>query len=676
MQTNQPVSVHNLLKACYTAFAACGVFSFFVNLLMLTMPLFMFQVFDRVLASRSETTLLLLLAIATGALMVQAALDSVRAFAFVRISRWIDRRVSPLLLSAIVVEALDRAKTSSSQPLRQLAVLRNFLTGPGMLTMLDLPWVPVFLLLIVFVNEPMGYAALGGALVMLALGLLNDQLTRPALNDAQAFSAKAFQAADAAVRNATVVESMGMRQAIVRRFLTENEAVLALQSRASDRAAIFLAISKSARMLVQMLIMTVAATQIIDPATPMTPGMMIASVLILGRALQPIEQGVAQARGFVEALGAYKTVQETLLKAQSQTERMRLPDPEGRLSVEDLVYQPPGQTKPILQRVAFEFEAGESLGIIGPSAAGKSTLARLLVGVERPTLGHVRLDGADIYSWDNEALGQHIGFMPQDVELFSGTIAQNIGRLEDQPDPEAVVEAAKLAGLHEMILRLPEGHDTEIGWAGQILSGGQRQRVALARALYGRPRVVVLDEPNANLDTQGDDALMEAVKALREAGVTLVLITHRPSTLALMDKIMLLQNGMVQRFGPRDETLSFLQQARRPAAAVPPAMQRLERGEGAGSAEAARAGADDGPPRSRANGEDASGTPPRPRPPQPAEVVSQDLNPPTPEASEPGALKGPRGRGVVVRPPGPIKARATSLQVQSVRAISVEPDKD
>lgn len=695
MQKQEPVSVHNLLKACYTAFFACGVFSFFVNLLMLTMPLFMFQVFDRVLASRSETTLFLLLLMAASALVVQAALDSVRSFAFVRISRWIDRRVAPLLLSAAVAEALDRSKTANSNALRQLSVLRNFLTGPAMLTILDIPWVPIFLLLILYLNAPMGFAALGGAVVMLALGLTNDHLTRPALNDAQAYSNRAYAAADAAVRNASVVESMGMRQAVIRRFLTENEAVLALQSRASDRAALFLATSKSTRMLIQMLIMTVAAVQIIDPHTPMTGGMMIASVLILGRALQPIEQGVAQARGMVEALGAFRQIEETLRNAQAQPERMRLPDPEGHLSAENLFYQPQGLAKPILQRIQFEVEAGETLGIVGPSAAGKSTLARLLVGVEQPTLGTVRLDGADIYSWDNEALGQHVGYMPQDVELFSGTVAQNIGRLQDNPDPDEVVRAAKLAGLHDLILRLPDGYDTEIGWGGQLLSGGQRQRVALARALFGRPRVVVLDEPNANLDSQGDDALVQAIKALKAAKVTVILITHRPSTLALMDKIMVLNGGTVQRFGPRDETLSFLQQGRRPGVEGPQqggaqiADQRdfrsrggtIERPEERGperpsdrpasggiiDADATSVDEETGGGRvtetPRAASQQADGTPDIPEP-------------PTPEDAEPDAPKGPRGRGAVVRPPGPFKARATSLQVQSVRAISAEPDKD
>jgi len=584
-----------------------------------------------------------------------------------------------------VVEALDRSKTANSNALRQLAVLRNFLTGPGMLTVLDIPWVPIFLLLILYLNAPMGFAAIGGALIMLALGLTNDHLTRPALNDAQVYSNKAYAAADAAVRNATTVESMGMRQAVLRRYLVENETVIKLQSRASDLAAVFLAASKSSRMLIQMLIMTVAATQIIDPTTPMTAGMMIASVLILGRALQPIEQGVAQARAMVEAYGAYKNVEEVLRNAQEQPERMRLPDPEGNIAAENLFYQPQGLTKPILQRIQFEIEAGETLGIVGPSAAGKSTLARLLVGVERPTVGTVRLDGADIYSWDNEALGNHIGFMPQDVELFSGTVAQNIGRLEEDPDPDEVVKAAKLAGLHEMILRLPDGYDTEIGWAGQILSGGQRQRVALARALYGDPRVVVLDEPNANLDSQGDDALIQAIKALQAKKVTVILITHRPSTLALMDKILVLNGGTVQRFGPRDETLSFLQQSRRPAVEGPQQGQQIVDGRDRADE------APDGPrfvpqpepprprqsegPVSAAAGRDSMSPAARPDAQEPPEAP-EIPEPPTPEDAEPGAPRGPRGRGAVVRPPGPIKARATSLQVQSVRAISAEPGKD
>jgi len=562
MQSREPVSVNKLMKACYSAFVACAVFSFFVNSLMLTMPLFMFQVFDRVLASRSETTLLLLLLMATIALCVQASLDAVRAYAFVRISGWIDRRIAPVLLSTLVRDALSRSSQKNTAPLRSLSTLRVFLTGPGMLTILDLPWTPIFLVLIFYLNPPMGIAALIGAIVMLILGILNDRLTRPALSEAQQYSGKAFQAAEAAVRNAAVVESMGMRQAILRRYHQENESVLSLQGRASDRAATFLAISKSARMLIQMVIMSVAAVQIIDPTTPLTPGMMIAIVLILGRALQPIEMGVGQARNMIEAMDAYKVVEGVLKEAAAEEERMSLPPPKGHLSVENLYYQPKGMTKPILQRITFELQPGESVGVIGPSAAGKSTLARLLVGVEQPSLGSVRLDGADMFAWSSEELGRFIGFMPQDIELFGGTVAQNIARLEDHPDSDKVVKAATLAGLHDMILRLPQGYDTEIGYAGSILSGGQRQRIALARALYGDPQVVVLDEPNANLDSQGDEALGNAIKALKQAGSTLVLVTHRPQTLAMVDKVLIMQNGMVQRFGPRDEMVSFLNQRR------------------------------------------------------------------------------------------------------------------
>jgi len=720
MQSRDIVTVHRLLRACYTAFAACGVFSFFVNLLMLTMPLFMYQVFDRVLASRSPGTLFLLLLMATLALCVQAALDSVRAFAFVRVSRWIDRRIAPLLLSAIVVEALDRSKVGSTQVLRQLSVLRTFLTGPGMLTMLDLPWVPVFLLIIFYVNAPMGLAALGGAAVMLVLGILNDRVTRPALNEAQTHSAVAYQSADSAIRNAAVVESMGMRQAVLRRYQEVNDKVLDLQGKASDRAAVFLAISKSARMLVQMVIMTVSVVQIIDPQTPMTPGLMIAAVLILGRALQPIEAGVGQARPMIEAYQAYRQIEEVLEAAQARQPKMELPAPVGNLSVENLYFQPPGLSKPVLQRISFELKAGEAVGVIGPSAAGKSTLARLLVGVARPTIGNVRLDGADVFGWDGDQLGKHVGFMPQDIELFPGTVATNIARLEASPDPEKVVKAARLAGLHDMILRLPNGYDTEIGWAGQILSGGQRQRVALARALYGDPRMVVLDEPNANLDSQGDDALTNAVRALKASGATLVMITHRPQTLAQMDKVLVLQNGMVQRFGSRDEVLPSLPPAgapggaslgqggpQRPGVAAP--SPRLQAADG-------RTGEGRRPDPSRPDIVRDDGSrpmPPRPdafrpdglrtdlaRPPaagdletavvrdrEPVEgdrdgtlAVAVEAEPERPAARLVAAVDEPTiprplgGRGVVVRPPGPARVQASSLRVMNVQAISAGPD--
>ena len=600
MNPQEPLTVNRLIRACYMALIACGVFSFCVNALMLTLPLFMFQVFDRVMASRSESTLLLLLGMATGALAVQAALDTVRAYAFVRISGWIDRRIAGILLSTIIVDALDRTKTVSPNVLRQLAQLRSFLTGPGMMTLMDLPWVPIFLAAIYFLNPPMGIAAIIGAVIMLIIGILNDRLTRAPLQEAQGYSNRAYQGAEAAVRNATVVESMGMRSAILNRFYQDNEQVLTLQAKASDRAGLFLAVSKSARLLIQMVIMSVAALQIIDPTTAMTPGMMIATVLVLGRALQPIEMGVGQARSAIEALAAYRAIEEVLKSASEKQESMPLPPPKGQLSVENLYYQPPTSDSPILQRIGFRLNAGESLGVVGPSAAGKSTLSRLLVGVEKPSVGNVRLDGVDIFTWDGAELGHHVGFMPQENELFPGTVAENIARLHPKPDPQMVVKAAQMTGLHEMILRLPQGYDTEIGWGGQILSGGQRQRVALARALYGDPKLVVLDEPNANLDNQGDDALAHTIRQLKEAGVTLILVTHRPQTLALMDKVLVLQNGTIQRFGPRDETLSFLRaNAGGPQLPGTPA-NRLEfdrRGnEGRGAPAGPREAAEDLPP--------------------------------------------------------------------------------
>lgn len=552
----QPVTVNRLLRACYTALLSAGVFSFAVNMLMLTLPVFMFQVFDRVLASRSEVTLFLLLFIGGFALGIQAILDAIRAYAFVRVSGWIDRRVGPMLLSSIIVEALDRGSQPNSNPLRALSTLRTFLTGPGMLTMLDLPWVPVFLVLILSINAPMGYAAIIGSVLMFALGMINDRVTRPALNAAQEYSSKAYQAAESAVRNAAVVESMGMRHNILARWHRENEMVLTLQGKASDRAAIFNAVSKSARMMLQMVIMSVAVLQILDPHAGMTPGMMIACSLILGRALQPVEMGISQARHFVEAMTAYRTVEKTLKFAQSRVRRMELPPPTGHLVVENVGYQPRSAPKPILQRISFEVKPGEAVGVVGPSAAGKSTLARLLVGVEKPSVGNVRLDGADVFTWDAEKLGKFIGYMPQDTELFAGTVAENIARLDAEPDPELVIRAAKLAGLHDLILQLPDGYDTQIGNAGAILSGGQRQRVALARALYGDPAFVVLDEPNSNLDSSGDDALAKAIQALKARGATVLLITHRIQTLGSMDKILVLQGGMVNKFGNRDDVLA------------------------------------------------------------------------------------------------------------------------
>ena len=650
-ETNQKVSIHSLMRAAYGAFAASALFSFAVNLLMLTLPLFMFQVFDRVLASRSETTLVFLLLMATFALAIQAALDAIRAYAFIRVSQWIERRIGLMLLSAIIIDALDRSRVPSSAAMRSLTTFRTFLTGPGMLTLLDLPWVPIFLALIYWFNPAMGMAAIGGAVAMFILGVLNDLMTRSKLTEAQAFASVSYQEADAAVRNASVVEAMGMRQWALARWFKQNEKLINMQSVASDRAAIFQGISKSMRMLVQMVIMSVAALQIIDPTTPMTPGIMIASVIILGRALQPVEMGINQARALAEAIVAFRTVEGALERAQAEQKRMSLPAPTGRVDVENVTYQPRSVARPILQRINFNLAAGEALGIIGPSAAGKTSLARLLVGIERPSVGHIRFDGADAYSWPSDELGQYIGYMPQETQLFSGSVAVNIARLDPEPDSEAVIRAAQLAGLHDLILHLPDGYDTDIGEGGALLSGGMRQRVALARALYGDPVIVVLDEPNSNLDASGDEALAAAIRAIKEAGSTVVMITHRPQSLAEVDKVMILQNGVVQSFGARDEVMTHL---------------------GATSAEGRRltnAQAQSGPPNGPVNGPTGRPGPNDNRGPRPK-------SPSSPDAKPSQGLQTPadgRAPAADTDPADTPRASAVTAQTRSVRHVAARP---
>jgi ATP-binding cassette subfamily C protein/ATP-binding cassette subfamily C protein EexD len=535
---------------------------------------------------------------------------------------------------------------------------------------------------------------------MFILGIMNDRLTRTALTEAQEYSVKAFQAAESAVRNAAVVESMGMRRNILGRWHKENEQVLTLQSKASDRAAIFLAISKSMRMLIQMIIMSVAVTQIIDPDTMMTPGMMIAAVLILGRALQPVEMGISQARPMIEAIAAYKIVDETLRNAQARLQRMELPPPEGHFQVENVGFQPPGVPKPILQRISFDLRPGEALGIIGPSAAGKSTLARLLVGVEKPTVGHVRIDGSDAYDWDADQLGRYVGFMPQDSELFTGSVAENVARLAENADPEAIIKASKAAGLHDMVLRFPEGYDTQIGAAGAILSGGQRQRIALARALFGDPKIIVLDEPNASLDASGDDALMLAILELKKNGTAVVMVTHRPQSLVHMDKVLILHNGAIQKYGPRDEVLNFLQGGPKtgtePALALsdgtPPQMPKTptpdaprpltpEMFAGPGVARPVSPSAPVPAPATAPAADPATARPSPALAPTPAQrpapetmpaiapsAANEDEKRPAPPPRPPHPI-----RTRVLQPPKFLKAETTALDVQNVQAISALP---
>jgi len=574
MRWNQKI-LQDTVAACRRGMIAVALFSLCINLLLLTVPLYMLQLFDRVLTSRSTETLILLSILAFVAVTTLAALEVVRGAALVRIGAWLDRNFGGAVLLGSVISGLQCGGPRGVQGLHDLVTFRTFLTGPGIFPILDAPWTPLFIAVIWFMHPLLGGLALAGAVALFALAVCNDQATRRLLHRSAELSNLAFRHADAAVRNADVIEAMGMMPALVRRWQAENAEALALQDRASYRAGALTSASKFVRLSLQIGILGTGVWLAL--IGEITPGVMIAASIIMGRALAPVEQAISSWRSALSARAAYHRVKDGIQALPLRGRATSLPTPGGCLRVTGVTYLHRGTTKPVLRNVRFDLEPAESLGIVGPSGAGKTTLARLLVGNLRPQSGHVRLDAADIAQWDPEDLGRHIGYLPQDVELFGGTVRDNIARMAESTD-DCVIAAGQLAGIHELVLHLPQGYETEIGEDGTALSGGERQRVALARALFGDPRFVVLDEPSASLDQRGEQALIDAISALKARGVTLVVIAHRAHLLRQMDKILVLRGGRVEAFGATEDVIHRL----RPVTDAKPTTFTAARAEGTG----------------------------------------------------------------------------------------------
>jgi PrtD family type I secretion system ABC transporter len=543
------------LAGCTSFFTMAALFSCAINLLYLASPLYMLQVYDRVLSSGSEYTLVMLTVALGAALATMAGLDAVRARVLVRAGIKFDRRLSGRVLTGLVERGVHPGGARHGQSLRDLDHLRQFLTGPGVHAAFDAPWMPIYIAVLFLVHPLLGWVALGGAALLLLLAMFNEFATRGPLKVATEAAVRSYGFTDATLRNAEVIQAMGMLPALGGRWLHDRQEMLGYQASASERNADFSGLIKFSRLFLQSLVLGIGAWLVIERA--ITPGSMFAGTLLLGRGLAPVEQAVAVWKQFITAREARRRIRELLMAQPPRPVAMALPAPEGRISVERLVYGPPGADKPILKGISFELGAGEALGLIGPSAAGKSTLARLLVGVWKASHGAVRLDGADVFTWERGHFGAHVGYVPQDVELFAGTVRDNISRFA-AGDPELIVAAARRAGVHDMILRLPKGYDTEIGESGAVLSGGQRQRLALARALYGSPRLLVLDEPNANLDAEGEQALVKALTAARAEGTTIVVIAHRPAVIGMVDKILVLRDGLIDMYGPREDVVAKL----------------------------------------------------------------------------------------------------------------------
>jgi len=542
----------NLFKEWRPYLAYGAFFSMFINILQLTFPIYMLQIYDRVLSSYSMPTLYALTIAALTALIVMSTLEFIRSRLLVRCGVAIDQALSRDVLDEVLKSSALTGAQPDQATLRDVNLLRNFFGGNAIFTLFDIPWTPLFLAAIYFLHPMLGLVATGGAVLLIIFALINEKITRKPLEAANMVNGFSMKFVETARRNAQLVRSMGMLGGVTQRWQGLNDNVMKLQTQASRQAGLVQSMSGWLRQSMQVFIYGVGAWLTLEGMA--TAGSMIAASIIMGKALGPVQMGIGSWKHMVEARAAWQRLNK-MLTARKKIEHMELPDPRGELTAEHVSFAISNTV--ILRDINFSLPAGESLGIIGPSGAGKSTLCRLLLGIWPAAGGAVRLDGADIFTWEQEVLGPFIGYLPQDVELFSATVAENIARL-NQVDSEKVIDAAKQAGVHDLILNFPQGYDTRIGEGGLVLSGGQRQRIGLARALYNKPKLVILDEPNSNLDEEGEKALLGAWAHLKQQGTTLIVVSHKPSLLAGVDKILMLKNGQLVMFGPRDAVFKKL----------------------------------------------------------------------------------------------------------------------
>lgn len=546
----------NIFRKFRPLFFYAGLFSMIINMLMLIPSIYMLQVFDRVLTSRSNETLLLLTLGSTAAMLVMFVMELIRSRLLRGAGMWLDN----LLGSTVLRHLLDKASETdgggtSAYGLRDVATLRNFLSGNSIISLFDTPWLPFYVLLIYIFHPLLGIVATVGMLMMVLLTWINEKLSKKPLEAMQESSRAAGRYIDTSIRNAETIRAMGMSDALVARWQEKNDLVLKLQIESTGVTGWVSGFTKFLRQFIQMAMLGTGAYLVIDQNV--SSGVMMASTIILGRALAPVEGLLGNWKSLVDARSAYNRLFDQLKDHQESSGFTELPAPQGDLSAEKIYFHAKGSEKPIIKDLSFQLTKGESVGIIGPSASGKTSLARLITGIWTPSSGTVRLDGADIATWPRNLLGKHVGYLPQDVELFPGTVSENIARLANA-ESAYIISAAQKAGAHEMILKLPKGYDTPMGEGGIILSGGQRQRIGLARALFGNPKLIVLDEPNSNLDADGEVALLQAIKLIKQDATTLIIVTHKPSLLTDIDKVLLLREGVMELFGPRDAVLARL----------------------------------------------------------------------------------------------------------------------
>jgi ATP-binding cassette subfamily C protein/ATP-binding cassette subfamily C exporter for protease/lipase/ATP-binding cassette subfamily C protein EexD len=551
-ESTPPSAARRALLSLKSWFLVAGGFSFATNLLIMVSPLYSYQLFDRVVGSAHVETLVFLTLIAGFAFLILGCLDGLRSALLARIGTRFERQLAGTLVETGVNGAVLGAPVGG-QALRDLSQIRSFIGGPAVGPLFDAPWAPVFIIVMFLLHWALGVTALISAFILFGLALTNEKMLRGPTTSANKLQVSAQRQAEGAIRNAETVRAMGMLPALLTRWRRDQEAALQGQERGADLSAIISGSSKFVRMFVQTLVMGVGAYLLLHGE--LTSGGMIAGSMLLSRALAPVEQAIGSWRQFISARQSYNSIEKIMTAIPKRQEGLTLPPPTGAVQIDKLVFLTPMGKTPIIKRVSFEITAGEVLGMVGPSASGKSTLCRLLVGIYPPSDGAVRFDGADLAQWSPETLGPHLGYLPQAVDIFPGTVAENIARM-GMSDSEQVVAAAQLAGVHDMIVRLPQGYDTPIGDGGVPLSGGQRQRVGLARAVFGEPKLVVLDEPNANLDADGEAALMTTITGLKAKGTTVVIVAHRPQILADADRLLVMRDGEIALLGPRAEVLA------------------------------------------------------------------------------------------------------------------------
>jgi ATP-binding cassette subfamily C exporter for protease/lipase len=552
---NQPDNVlTRAIREGYGPASAAFGFSLVSNLLYMAMPLYTFQVYGRVLISQSQATLWVLTFATLFVFAISSVIDDFRGRILINYGMLLDQRVSGHIFSSLFDAAVRGEPSARAQALRDLDTFRQTLTGIGAAALFDLPWIPVFLITLYVIDPMIGLVTTAGAVVLLVLALLQERATGPAMKDANDAALKSYAFTDAALRNGEVVRAMGMLPRLGAAWAKFRSISIERGVDASERSNLLADVIKAVRMAMQIIVVAIGAALVLKGK--IHSGMLFANMILASKALAPIERVVGSWETLNGAARAHERLMQLLSRAEVKSPTTSLPRPLGRLSAEGVNFAPFGATKLTILGVSFALEPGEVMGLVGPSGAGKSTLARLLLGIWRPMGGSVRLDGADVFSWDRADLGRHVGYLPQDTELFAGTVRDNIARFRIDVSDAEVVNAAQMAGAHDLILRMPKGYDTDVGEGGLVLSAGQRQRVGLARALLGEPAFVVLDEPNASLDAEGEEALVKAIEALKAKGATVVIISHKPSIFRPADKMLVLRDGRVELFGPRDQVMA------------------------------------------------------------------------------------------------------------------------